>query len=244
MTVTFDSTISGDKANSFASLQQILDYFETTNTLKFDEWKVLSVKVKEIFAIAATAIIVDHFHFDLWDGPTVIQIKDADGNITTERQNLPWPQLFVPLNGVYEIRQLNHRHHSSTISNHSFRDDQQQFEHLSFLRSFGAGIQTHKPLEFFNDNEIPPAIIEGQAELALILKRLDEDDIDIFAVPEGQNIILEKVGVITTQFSNPTEFFNIAEGIIKAEAWIKLQKFGRYIPNINTPGYKSPGIIA
>ncbi len=244
MSVSFDSTISGPNANSFASLVQILDYFETTNTVKFDEWSAVSTANKEIFAIAATIIIIDHFNFDLWDGITVIQIKDGDGNITTARQALPWPQKFVPLNGVYEIRETNHRHHSSTISNHHFRNDDLHYEHVSWLRSFGVSIQGHKPIEYFEDDEIPNAIIEGEAEMALILKRLDEEDTDIFATVDGQNIIEEKIAVITTKFSNPNEFYNISEGVIKAEAWIKLTKFGRYIPNINTPGYQFPGAIA
>ncbi len=243
MTVTFISTVSDPDANSFASLQQILDYFETTNTIKFNEWTNFKTSVQQIFAIAATTIIVDHYNFDHWDGITVIQIKDADGNITTRRQALPWPQRFTPIEGLHETRLIDHRHHTS-ISGHRFHDDQQHFEHLSFLRSFGVAIPGHKPIEFFEDDVIPAKIIEAQAEMSLILARLDDNDEDIFAAPEGQNIILEKIDVITTQFSKPNEFFNIAEGVIKAEVWIKLNKFGKYIPNINTPGYQFPGAVA
>ena len=233
MATIIDKTVSGTSTNSYIDPQDAADYFQLISSAKFDQWVAgaslvqARIDILEPFCIGATKVVNDHFDFTiLGDGRTV------------NAQKMPWPQKSVPVDGIFDslAHPLHHHNHHFGISDlrHGVHQVDPHLVHLLQLDGTIAG-----GTQFLASDEHPEFVIEATSEMALVMVLLFEEDEEasLFDISDTQGILLEKVDVLTTQFSDPTQFLNLAEGVIKGQAWIKLQKFGKYIQNITTPGF-------
>lgn len=227
MAPTLDATPKGPNSNSYLTVTEATDYFDAISQSKFDAWSTLDGN-EERYLIRATKIVDSHFDFM--------------GARTTNEQSLQWPRDFVPRDGIYADEYWHGVDYASDpyyslYSPYGFPRHSEVYRYLIVNDILEGDIQ------FLDKDNVPEQVKEGTAEIALKLKNAATNNEDPFGAIDSR-VKSEKVDVIQIEYLEPGKYLDLAQGIIPPEALPKLERYGYYIINPATPGYKGSAGIA